>query len=160
MLVATMNPCPCGYYGDVTHECSCNSAQILNYQKRLSGPLLDRIDMIVPVSRVPHRFLLQSETVSKNQHAHAKKSISEVRIIQINRYGSSLKNNGNITSRDIKKYANLTEEAHSLLETAAKKLDLSARRYFKTIKVARTIADLDASEQIAIAHVSEALQYR
>lgn len=160
MLVATMNPCPCGYYGDATHECSCNSAQILNYQKRLSGPLLDRIDMIVPVSRVPHRFLLKSDTVSKNQHVTAKKLIGKVRILQNIRYSSSLKNNGNITSRDIKKYADLTEEAHSLLETAAKKLDLSARRYFKTIKVARTIADLDASEQITTAHVSEALQYR
>lgn len=160
MLVATMNPCPCGYYGDATHECSCNSAQILNYQKRLSGPLLDRIDMIVPVSRVPHRFLLKSNKVSKNQHSTAKKSINSVRILQYNRYKSSLKNNGNMSTPDIKKHADLSEEAHSLLETAAKKLDLSARRYFKTVKVARTIADLDASKQITAVHVSEALQYR
>lgn len=160
MLVATMNPCPCGYYGDATHECTCSSIQILNYQKRLSGPLLDRIDMVIPVSRVPHRYLLKSDSVSKNQHKSAQNMISDARRIQSNRYGSSLKNNGNITNRDIKKHAALSEDAHSLLETASKKLDLSARRYFKTIKVARTIADLDASKQIDTSHISEALRYR
>lgn len=160
MLVATMNPCPCGYYGDVTHECTCSSNQILNYQKRLSGPLLDRIDMIVPVSRVPHDFLLKSDTKTKGQHITTKEVIENVRNTQLNRYKSSMKNNGNLTNRDIKKYSSLTEEGRSLLETASKKLDLSARRYFKTIKVARTIADLDHAEQITTAHISEALQYR
>lgn len=160
MLVATMNPCPCGYYGDATHECACSSLQIINYQKRLSGPLLDRIDMVVPVSRVPHNFLLKSDKQSKGQHISAKKAIENVRLYQHNRYKSSLKNNGNITNRDIKKYATLTDEAHKLLELASEKLDLSARRYFKTIKVARTIADIEASKQIMPAHVSEALQYR
>lgn len=160
MLVATMNPCPCGYYGDPSHECSCSSNQILTYQKRLSGPLLDRIDMIVPVSRVPHDFLLASDTKIKKQHITAKQVIKNVRDIQTNRYKSSVKNNGNMTNRDIKKYASLNDEARALLEAASKKLDLSARRYFKTIKVARTIADIDASEHIQTAHISEALQYR
>ena len=160
MLVATMNPCPCGYYGDATHECTCSSNQILNYQKRLSGPLLDRIDMVIPVSRVPHDVLLQTNLKSKEQHMIAKSAIASMKEIQHNRYKSSLKNNGNITSRDIKKYTLLTDEGRTLLETAAKKLDLSARRYFKTIKVARTIADLDKSEHITAAHISEALQYR
>ena len=160
MLAATMNPCPCGYYGDATHECTCSSLQIANYQKRLSGPLLDRIDMIVPVSRVPHSFLLKSDTTLKGQHKHAQESIKRVRNIQLNRYKNSLKNNGNITNKDIKKHAALAEDAHNLLETASKKLDLSARRYFKTIKVARTIADLDSSDQITTTHISEALQYR
>ena len=86
--------------------------------------------------------------------------IGNVRITQLNRYKSSIKNNGNLTNRDIKKYSSLTEEGRTLLETASKKLDLSARRYFKTIKVARTIADLDHAEQITTAHISEALQYR
>ena len=160
MLVATMNPCPCGYFGDPTHECSCSALQVSNYQKRLSGPLLDRIDMVVPVSRVPHRFLLQTNLQSKGQHFIAKKSIRDVRGIQYNRYKSSIKNNGNLSNRDIKKHSAMTDGASTLLDTASKKLDLSARRYFKTIKVARTIADLDACEHISTAHISEALQYR
>lgn len=160
MLVATMNPCPCGYYGDSSHECSCSSNQILNYQKRLSGPLLDRIDMVVPVSRVPHDLLLASDKTTKKQHISAKRLIENVRDIQIHRYNSSIKNNGNITNRDIKKYASLDNEGRALLEAASKKLDLSARRYFKTIKVARTIADIDRSEHITTTHISETLQYR
>lgn len=160
MLVATMNPCPCGYYGDATHECTCNSLQILNYQKRLSGPLLDRIDMIIPVSRVPHKFLLSSNSKIKKQHLTAQEAIRKVKEIQSDRYKSSLKNNGNISNRDIKKHAALSSDAHSLLESASKKLDLSARRYFKTIKVARTIADLEGSSEITNSHISEALQYR
>jgi len=160
MLVATMNPCPCGYYGDSTHECICSSHQVANYQKRLSGPLLDRIDMTIAVSRVPHTFLLKPNSDTKKQHYSAKKSIESVRIIQSNRYKSSMKNNGNISTRDIKKYSQLTDEGRTLLETASQKLDLSTRRYFKTIKVARTIADLDSAEKITAAHISEALQYR
>lgn len=160
MLIATMNPCPCGYYGDPTHECQCSSNQILSYQKRLSGPLLDRIDMVVSVSRAPHSDLLRSTESTKIQHSRAKESIEKVRKMQYTRYGSSEKNNGNLSNRDIKQYALLSYDAQTLLETASKKLALSARRYFKTIKVARTIADLDASEQITTSHISEALQYR
>lgn len=160
MLIATMNPCPCGYYGDPTHECTCSSNQILNYQKRLSGPLLDRIDMIIPVSRVPHSDLLKTTDRQKSQHNTAQELIEKVRRTQRNRYKSSIKHNGNITNQDIKKYTNLAHDAQALLETASKKLDLSARRYFKTIKVARTIADLDDSDQITTAHISEALRYR
>lgn len=160
MLVATMNPCPCGYYGDPTHECTCSSNQILSYQKRLSGPLLDRIDMIVPVSRVPHSALLKTESKTRTQHSTASKTINDARMVQFKRYGSSDKNNGNITNRDIKKHSFLTNESRDFLEIASKRLDLSARRYFKTIKVARTIADLDQSKFISTSHISEALQYR
>lgn len=160
MLIATMNPCPCGYYGDPTHECSCSSVQIVNYQKRLSGPLLDRIDMLVPVSKVPHSLLLKAESESNKQHKSARDIIAKARDRQVNRYGSSIKNNGNLTNKDIKKYVKLTDEARELLTVASERLNLSARRYFKTIKVARTIADLEDSPSTAATHISEALQYR
>lgn len=160
MLIATMNPCPCGYYGDSTKECTCSMTQILAYQKRLSGPLLDRIDMIVPVSRVPSDKLLADTNVTNSQHSVAKSSIEKARAIQRTRYGSSTKSNSSISSADIKAMHMLSDEARSFMTNAADKLDLSARSYFKIIKVARTIADLEASPAITIPHLSEALQYR
>lgn len=160
MLVATMNPCPCGFYGDTTRECNCSSMQILAYQKRLSGPMLDRIDMIINVSRVPNEQLLQEKSPTNIQHMEAEKSISSARKMQFNRYGSSNKNNSSITSRNLKAVVDLSPSALHLLKTAADRLNLSARSYFKIIKVGRTIADLEASKSITDAHISEALQYR
>jgi magnesium chelatase family protein len=160
MLVATMNPCPCGYYGDPERECSCTSTQILTYQKRLSGPLLDRIDMTLSVSRIPHDQLLTSKSMSNSQHQTAVKTIISVRNIQHKRYNSSVKNNSSLTNADIKRFANLAPAAKLFLDDAAKKLKLSARSYFKVIKVGRTIADIEASKAIEIPHIAEALQYR
>lgn len=160
MLVATMNPCPCGYYGDTTRECTCSSTQILAYQKRLSGPLLDRIDLTIPVARVPTRTLLDNRSSSSSQHKSAKKLIQQAQLIQHDRYKSSTKYNANLSSREIKHRLMLSDEVRQLLETAADKLHLSARSYFKIIKVAQTIADMEASATILPAHVAEALQYR
>ncbi len=160
MLIATMNPCPCGYYGDPSHECTCTSTQLLQYQKHLSGPLLDRIDMIVPVSRVSNDKLLQKASSSQTQHIAAQNAIANSKQKQNNRYNSSVKNNSSLTNAEIKKHIKLATDVEQLLNTAAERLSLSARGYFKVIKVARTIADLDSSEDINVKHVSEALQYR
>lgn len=160
MLVATMNPCPCGFYGDETRECSCSSTQILAYQKRLSGPMLDRIDMVISVSRVPNSALLSQSSMTKKQHLSAVSMINKATDCQLNRYNSSTKNNSHLTNPEIKKYLALSPAVRQLLETATDRLNLSARSYFKVIKVARTIADLESSPDIEPHHVSEALQYR
>ncbi len=160
MLIATMNPCPCGFYGDATRECTCSSNQILTYQRRLSGPLLDRIDMIVAVSRIPTDTLLENRSLNKEQHKHALNMIDIASRYQHERYRSSIKNNSNLTAQEIKKHLALSPNVRQLLATATDRLNLSARSYFKVIKVARTIADLADSAAITVEHVSEALQYR
>lgn len=160
MLVATMNPCPCGFYGDTSRECTCTSTQILAYQKRLSGPLMDRIDLIVNVSRVPHDTLLSHTTMHQTQHSEAKQSIQNATQAQHSRYKDSVKYNSNLSSQEIKQHLPLSPEVRQLLTSAAERLGLSARGYFRVIKVARTIADLDGSATIAPTHVAEALQYR
>jgi magnesium chelatase family protein len=160
MLVATMNPCPCGYFGDSTRECTCSSIQIINYQKRLSGPLLDRIDMVVNVARVESNKLLHQNTLSEKQHNYAKNCIQNALKLQSLRYSSSSKYNANASSRDIKSKLAITDDARKLLDQASDTLQLSARSYFKTAKVARTIADMEGSELTAKNHIAEALQYR
>ena len=160
MLVATMNPCPCGYFGDNTKECSCTNQQILAYQKRLSGPLLDRIDLIINVSRVSNDELLQDESLLNSQHLSAVEDINNALLMQKERYCSGIKYNSSLTNNEVKKYAPLSNDAKSLLITAADRLKLSARSYFKIIKIARTIADLSGEPDLTIDHIGEALQYR
>lgn len=160
MLVATMNPCPCGYYGDMSRECTCSISQINAYQQRLSGPMLDRIDMVVAVPRTATADLLQINSSSNKHHLLAIKKMNGAYLAQASRYKSSNKHNANLTSKDIKQRLAIDADAKLLLETACDRLQLSARSYFKVIKVAQTIADLDASSSIQKHHVAEALQYR
>jgi magnesium chelatase family protein len=160
MLVATMNPCPCGFYGDATKECSCSSNQIVTYQKKLSGPLLDRIDMVITVSRVPHDQLLTALPLSNSQHNQSKELLKIAQKAQAQRYDSSAKYNSSLSSKDVSKTITLSPDTKKFIDTAAAKLELSARSYFKVIKVARTIADIEGSQSVEIPHVAEALQYR
>ena len=160
MLIATMNPCPCGFYGDTNKECTCSSTQIINYQRKLSGPLMDRIDMVVNVERIHNKDLISSSSSSSYEHANAKKQIEISLKLQHNRYNCSNLYNSMVKSSDLKNKFSISPEAENLLNLATSKLNLSARSYLKILKVSRTIADLDSSKDIKPSHISETLQYR
>lgn len=158
ILVATANPCPCGFYG-TTKPCTCLPHQIQRYQQKISGPILDRIDLYAEVNEVEHRRLLETQD-KPIEHQAAKRRIQEARQVQAERYKDSQKLNNDMSNADIKQYASLGPDAKQLLDTAAERLGLSARAYMRSVKVARTIADLDGSKDIEPSHLSEALQYR
>ena len=160
MLVGTMNPCPCGYYGDPTKECTCPTTQVISYQKKISGPLLDRIDIFITVAKVASADLLQNKSLQSTQHKNAIALIEKAQYAQINRYKSSTKNNSNLSSSQVKRLVPLSPGVKNFLDSAADRLGLSARSYFKVIKVARTIADLEGADSIEVPHLAEALQYR
>ncbi|MBR5388987.1 YifB family Mg chelatase-like AAA ATPase [Candidatus Saccharibacteria bacterium] len=163
MLIATMNPCPCGYLGDPTHECTCTQTQINNYQKKLSGPLFDRIDMNITVSKVDNSDLRRKTPVilkEPTEHSVVKNKITEALARQRTRYGCDSYYNSSLSSHQVSSLLRLTPAAEKLLESASDKLNLSARSYFKVIKVAQTIADLDGAEIIDVNHLSESLNYR
>ena len=159
MLVATMNPCPCGYLGDPAHECRCTETQIQNYQKKISGPLLDRMDMFVEVERVQNEEL--ALTSQNNQkHIVVKNTITGAISRQKARFKRDGIYNSSLSSFQVSSQLEMDKRAKRLLAWASESLKLSARAYFKTIKVARTIADLDNAPIILEKHIAEALTYR
>jgi len=163
MLVASANPCPCGYLNHPKKNCACSIQQIKKYQKRISGPILDRIDLhinILPVDTVEfsdnqkNSELLEPSKMIKQRVVLAKKRQEE-------RFKKdSIQSNAQMKNTHIKKYCNLTKDMENILRTAGAKFQLSARSYMKTIKVARTIADLEGTKEIAVSHIAEALQYK
>ena len=159
MLVASMNPCPCGYYGSKEKECRCTPEQIKRYLQKISGPILDRIDMHIEVSGVPYKKLKGTEMIETSEEV--RKRVNEARKVQINRYkNEGVFSNSELTPKLITKYCSMEKANTELLEKSFKKLHLSARAYSKIIKVARTIADLDNSKDIKTQHLAEAIQYR
>ncbi len=160
MLVATMNPCPCGYYGDDSHQCTCTINQIIKYQKKLSGPLLDRIDLVINVSKTPHQHLMSKNATTNHQHQSQKNKIIAAQKLQHQRFQSDIFYNSNLSSRQIKQKIKLSSDAKKFLDQAAANLNISSRSYFKIIKVARTIADLENEPEIKTEHLAEAINYR
>lgn len=159
MLVASMNPCPCGNYGSRELECTCTPSQIQKYLKKISGPLLDRIDLRINVDRVKYREL--SEKSEEESSEEIKKRVDEAREIQRERFaGTGIRMNAKMTSKMINEYCKLDAESESLMRLAFEKYHISARGYTRILKVARTIADLDKSHDIKINHLTEALAYR
>jgi magnesium chelatase family protein len=159
MLVSAMNPCPCGYLSDPKHACSCAPGQIQRYRRKISGPLLDRIDIHVEVPAVPYKELSTEYTGETSKEIRSR--VVRTRDIQLERFkGDKIFSNGQMKTRHIKKYCKLDNAALSLLETAMQRLGLSARAYSRILKLSRTIADMEQAEAISASHISEAIQYR
>ena len=160
MLAAAMNPCPCGWHGDLGHGCTCGSLGVERYLARVSGPLLDRIDLHLEVPAVPYRDL--SVDRSGEPSAAIRERVNRARRMQLQRFVSraGVFANAHMAPRDLKKFCRVSDGADALLKTAIGRLKLSARAYHRVLKIARTIADLAGSASIEPAHVSEAVQYR
>jgi len=168
-LIAAMNPCPCGYYGDLVKECTCSNQVITRYQKRISGPMLDRIDIHIEVPRVEYEKLSENRVGEASSAVQAR--VEAARQIQRARFAQSLNSpitkspnevicNAGMRPAQVRKYCQLDAASNALMRTAMNQMQLSARAYHRVLKLARTIADLAGEENIAPAHLAEALQYR
>ncbi len=159
MAVAAMNPCPCGFYGDYKRQCQCTHLQIQRYRTKVSGPLLDRLDIHVEVPAVQYQDLAQESSGESSQTIRGR--VNMARIGQQERFRRhKIFCNAQMPPRLLKKFCRLQEDSHRLLETAIDRLGLSARAHNRILKIARTIADLEGLEQISAAHIAEAIQYR
>jgi len=158
-LIAAMNPCPCGYFGDARKPCTCSSSTVTKYQKRISGPLMDRIDIHVEVPRVDYDKLSSDRMGESSASIRAR--VQQARERQINRFkGSDIVCNTDMRVAEVRKFCKLDESGDNLVRAAMSQLNLSARAYHRILKLARTIADLAGSDQILAAHIAESIQYR
>ena len=162
ILVAAMNPCPCGYYGDPGKECSCTMSMVFRYQQRISGPLLDRIDVHLDVPRVSYNDLV---TLKRGEtSAEIRTRVETARKRQLARFASynrpSLLVNADMGPAEVQQFCPLDQAGRTLMKAAMQQMNLTARGYHRTLKLARTIADLAGEEQIVMVHLAEALQYR
>jgi magnesium chelatase family protein len=166
MLLAAMNPCPCGYYGDTSHECTCSRGMVENYQKRISGPMMDRIDIHIEVPRVDYEKLsgstLGETSLAIRARVEAARERQEARFQSAEGKGgpAPLYSNADMGPAEVRQYCDLDAAGRSLIKAAMQQLGLSARAYHRVLKLARTIADLAGSERIQVQHLAEALQYR
>ena len=159
MLVAAMNPCPCGYFADPKHTCRCTYQQIHRYRSKISGPLLDRIDIHVEVPAVPYNDLMKESYAEPSENIRQR--VSDARDVQSQRFArSKIYSNAQMNSRQIRTHCKIDNTSRNLLESAIDKLGLSARAFNRVLKIARTISDLEGSPEIMVDHVSEAIQYR
>ncbi len=159
MLVAAMNPCPCGYFSDPKHECRCTHTQIHRYRSKISGPLMDRIDIHVEVPAVLYKDLMEKSEAEPSENIRER--VAKARLIQAKRFKrAKIYCNAQMINRHIKKHCRIDHASADILEAAVDKLGLSARAFNRILKIARTIADLENAEDIRVEHISEAVQYR
>jgi len=160
ILAAAMNPCPCGYYGDPSHPCRCSPLDVERYRARVSGPLLDRIDIHLEVPAVPYQELVGG--TSEETSATIRQRVERARAIQRERFRGQrgVHTNASMAARDLRRWCAVSAPVEGLLRSAVTRLGLSARAYHRILKIARTVADLDGAPAIAPSHVSEAIQYR
>jgi len=161
MLIAAENPCPCGFYGDPKRECTCSTTQILAYKKKVSGPMLDRIDLHLEVEKIPLKQIKSKSTEESSKEVRERvEKACQIALLRSKKLLKKPKLNCALNSRELSIVAPLDPSGEKLLEDASEKLDLSMRQYLKVQKIARTIADLEGADKISISHLSEALQYR
>ena len=159
MLIAAMNPCPCGYFGDPQHGCTCSPTQIRKYQQRVSGPLLDRIDIHIEVPRLTPDDLLRTQPGEPSEAIRER--VVRARQIQQKRFeGTNVRCNAQMTTRMLRQFCPLSDDVKTMLRQVSQQMGISARAFDRIVKLARTIADLTGEEHIGLTHVAEAIQYR